>query len=161
MRIKWLLIFFISLNINAKDGFITASIGFAEHGNDRCTVHFEITNNTSNLFVETVLYGELLVFDKDGIIVKHGMSSFDKNNELYMPIPKRVFKSGDTVVVDTRIDTDFWGSNDSQCSLISEFEFSLKRASGKDREGNAVEFSNFLDSEKKKYQVEELQALNW
>lgn len=161
MRIKWFLVLFISISINAKDGFITADIGFAEHGGDKCTVHLEITNNTNNLFVEMVLYGELLVFDKDGIMVKHGMSSFDKNNELYMPIPKRVFKSGETVVVDRDINTDFWRNNDSQCSLISELEFSLKRARGKDRDGNSVEFSNFLDSEKKKYQVEELQVLNW
>jgi hypothetical protein len=158
---KRLLLFFLSFSLMAKEGLITADIGFAEHGNNECTVHAEITNNSSNTFVEAVLIGELLVFDKDAIIVKHG-DSFDPTNLITFYVPTRAFKGGATVVADDSISSSFWGSSTkNQCSLISEIQFRLVRGNAKDRMGNNVDLTSFLDTDTKTYLIKDLMPLNW
>lgn len=155
---KLLLITLFSFNLFANNGFVTAEVGFAEHGNDNCTIHIEITNNTNNLFVEASLDASLLVFDHDGILVPH--ASFDAN-EVYLRIPTRVFKPGNTVVVDRGIDSSFWGNNKSQCANISQIEFNLREGNAKNARGEKIDFSKYLDTTIKKYAMDKLQILRW
>tara|TARA_B110000003_G_scaffold202983_1_gene201735 strand:+ start:990 stop:1472 length:483 start_codon:yes stop_codon:yes gene_type:complete len=150
---------FISINLFAQTGYITGDIQFAEDSKGRCNLHVEFINETQKIFTEVTLYASAIVFDNEGIVVRHN-ATLGQKNELFFRLSERVFRPGQITISESDIETS-WGNAREQCSKISEIEFNLLRGYALSKRGVDVSLDSYVEKSIKKYSITELQKLRW
>ena len=121
--------------------------------------NIEYTNKSDAVLTDFSLYATAVLLDRDGIFLSHGPSFGKKTNEFFLGSNK-IFKPEVTTLDTYSIDWGI-GEDKSKCSEISTVEFSLTKASCKDRRGEDLDCDSFLDKTVTLHKMSDLVVFDW